>query len=336
MQKKRVFISGIAGFLGSHLADALIESGHEVIGCDSLFGGYLENVPQKAQFIEYDLRDWQKNLKFTKGVDVVYHTAAFAYDGLSVFCPHKVTENVFNNSVSLMSAAIENGVQRFIYCSSMARYGNQKSPFTEEMQAQPSTPYGIAKYSAEMILRNLCETHGMEYTICIPHSIIGPRQKYDDPYRNVAAIMINRMLQGMQPIIYGDGQQKRCFSFVQDCLQVLVKLGFDPRAKNEIYNIGPDEEEVTILELAEIIAEEIGFDLEPIFMPSRPNEVTYANCSANKIREHFNYKTEYSLNSGIKEMVHWIQQRGAKAFDYSINMEIRNEKMPSTWREKYF
>ena len=335
-QSKRVFISGIAGFLGSHLAEALIAQGHEVMGCDNLSGGYFENVPSQAQFFEYDLRDWQKNMEHTKDVDIIYHTAALAYDGLSVFNPHLVTENVFNNSVSLMSAAIENGVQRFVYCSSMARYGNQSSPFTEDMHPRPTTPYGIAKYSAEMTLQNLCETHGMEYSICVPHSIIGPRQKYDDPYRNVAAIMMNRMLQGMQPVIYGDGSQKRCFSFVQDCIQTLSQMGFAPQAKNEIYNIGPDEEEVTVLQLAETIANEINFDLDPIFMPSRPNEVEHANCCAQKIREHFGYKTKYSLQRGISEMVHWVQQKGAKPFNYSFDIEIKNEKMPKTWRERIF
>ena len=129
--------------------------------------------------------------------------------------------------MSIASAAIANGVKRFVYCSSMARYGTQDvTPFTEDMICKPQDPYGICKYSAENILRCLCEVHGMELVIAVPHNIIGPRQKYDDPYRNVASIMINLMLQRRQPIIYGDGLQQRCFSFVKDDVYCLEKLAF--------------------------------------------------------------------------------------------------------------
>lgn len=102
--------------------------------------------------------------------------------------------------------------------SSMARYGSQETPFTEDMTPMPQDPYGIAKYASEMLVRNVCYTHGMDFVILVPHNIIGPRQKYDDPFRNVVSIMINRALQGKQPIIYGDGNQMRCFSFISDLI----------------------------------------------------------------------------------------------------------------------
>ena len=237
----KIFITGIAGFLGSHLAQKMLDEGHSVSGCDNLIGGYLDNVPDAVDFHQVDCTYLNTMKKLTKDADVVYHCACTAYEGLSVFSPHLVSQNTFQISSTLMSAAIANKVKRFVFCSSMARYGAQdKVPFTEDMVPRPQDPYGISKYAAELLLRNLSETHGMDYVIVVPHNIIGPKQKYDDPYRNVAAIMINLMLQGRQPIIYGDGSQKRCFSFVQDVNDCLKKVAFQENVVGEVINVGPD------------------------------------------------------------------------------------------------
>ena len=247
----KIFITGIAGFLGSHIADRMLELGHEVLGVDTLIGGYLDNIPEEADFYQVDCCYLNSMVKLMKECDVVYHTACTAYEGLSVFSPHMVVQNTSQITATLLSAAIQNGVKRFIYCSSMARYGEQEIvPFTEDMFCKPQDPYGIAKFSSELLLKNVCETHGMEYVIAVPHNIIGPRQKYDDPYRNVASIMINLMLRDMQPVIYGDGEQKRCFPFIDDDIYCLEKLVTSNAVVDDIINIGPDEEFVTINKLA--------------------------------------------------------------------------------------
>lgn len=337
MAKKTVFISGVAGFLGSHLADKMLEHGHHVIGCDNLIGGYLDNVPDEVEFYQYDLNYYNSMVKITKDVDIVYHTAATAYEGLSVFSPYFITKNIFQNTMSLATASVANGVKRFVNCSSMARYGTQdKVPFTEDMTPKPQDPYGIAKYASELALKNLSDVHGMEFVNAVPHNIIGPRQKYDDPYRNVAAIMINLMLQERQPIIYGDGEQKRCFSFIQDDVWALEKLAFQKGINQETFNIGPDEEFVSINELAKTIAKILNFDLKPKYMPDRPQEVKLANCSAEKARKILGYKTEYSLEQGLREMAEWIKARGIKKFKYHIDLEIINNKTPKTWTKKMF
>lgn len=337
MEKKRIFISGVAGFLGSHLADRFIEQGHQVVGCDNLIGGYLDNVPNQVEFYQYDCNFHNSMVKITKDVDVVYHCAALAYEGLSVFSPHVVTQNIVGASVSLMTAAIANGVKRFVFCSSMARYGTNQVPFTEDMAPKPQDPYGIGKYAAELYLKNLCGVHGMEYVIAVPHNIIGPRQKYDDPYRNVASIMANMMLQSRQPIIYGNGEQKRCFSFVQDDIWALDKLAFNKDVIGEIINIGPDEEFVSINELARVLAELTNLKkLQPKYMPDRPQEVKNANCSANKAREMLGYKTTCTLRNGLSSIVEHIKTRGPKPFKYHLDLEIINHKTPLTWKNKLF
>lgn len=333
----KVFITGVAGFLGSHLADAMLKEGHEVSGCDNLIGGYLDNVPDDVDFYQVDCNYLNTMNKLLKGVDIVYHTACTAYEGLSVFSPHLVSQNTYLNTASVATAAVAQGVKRFVYCSSMARYGHQEVvPFTEDMTCKPQDPYGISKVASEQLLKCLSEVHGMEVVIAVPHNIIGPRQKYDDPYRNVASIMINLMLQGRQPIIYGDGNQKRCFSFVQDDISCLEKLAFQENVAGEIVNIGPDEEFVTINELAKTIAGLLDFDLNPIYVPDRPQEVKLATCSAEKARKLLGYHTQYTLQQGLSEMIDYIKQKGPKKFRYHLDVEIVNDRTPKTWTNKLF
>lgn len=332
-----VFITGVAGFMGSHMADALLKDGYRVIGVDNLLGGYLDNVPEGVEFHQADCIDREAMTRLMAGADIVYHCAATAYEGLSVFSPQLVTQNTFGITLSVISAAISNKVKRFILCSSMARYGTQDTlPFTEDMTPKPQDPYGIAKWASELCLRDLAETHGMEYVIAVPHNIIGARQKYDDPYRNVAAIMINLMLQGRQPIIYGDGEQKRSFSFYQDCVNPLIKMGTLPEANGHVINIGPDEEFVSVNQLARTIAELLDFKLEPVYMPDRPREVKLATCSAEKARKLLGYQTTTNLRDGLQDMIEYVRARGPKPFTYHLDLEIISDLTPRTWKDRLF
>ena len=204
------------------------------------------------------------------------------------------------------------------------------------MTPKPQDPYGVGKYASELLIKSMADPHEFEYVIGIPHNIIGPRQKYDDPFRNVASIFINLMLQNRQPVIYGNGEQMRCFSFVQDTLDPLVKLGFKKGIEGELFNLGPDEEFITINQLAVTIAELLDFDLNIQFVPGRPQEVFLANCSAEKSRKVLGYETKYTLKQGLDEMIDWIRKRGVKPFKYHLDLEVITEKTPVTWKEKIF
>jgi UDP-glucose 4-epimerase len=331
----KVFISGVAGFLGSHLADKFLAEGNQVIGVDSLIGGYLENVPDGVEFHNRDLTS--DNLAdLMEDVDLVIHAACTPYEGLSVFSPALIVKNTMQATAELLSVAIQANVKKFVYLSSMARYGAIQTPYTEDMEPRPQDPYGIAKLASEDLVRNLCDTHGIDWVVLVPHNIIGPRQKYDDPFRNVASIMTNRLLQNKEPIIYGDGTQQRCFSFIDDVVEPLFVACSSDKAVGQIINIGPDEEEITINELAQRLQAIIETDLEPTYTGGRPREVKVALCCSDKARELLGYQTSTDLDNGLTSLVQWISNRGPRAFDYHLPIEIRNERLPATWANRLF
>ena len=177
MKKSKVLVTGAAGFLGSHLAEKLAQNGDVVVGVDNMMGGYSDNVPKNIKFYKVDCCDLNKMKEIMKGIEVVYHCAATAHEGLSVFSPYEIGKNNYLASVSVFSSAISNKVKRIIFCSSMARYGSQKYPFTEDMSPNPVDPYAISKVAAEQTLINLCELNNIEWVIAVPHNIIGPKQK---------------------------------------------------------------------------------------------------------------------------------------------------------------
>ena len=331
-----IFITGIAGFLGSNLADYYIKKGFKVSGCDNLVGGDLDNIDKDVVFHKANCEDLPKMKEITKDIDVVIHAAAYAHEGLSCVSPNVICANIVSGSTSVFSAAIQNKVKRIVFCSSMARYGNIKQPFLESDIPNPVDPYGISKLAAEKILINLCETYNVEYNIAVPHNIIGIKQKYDDPFRNVASIMINLMLQNRQPIIYGDGEQMRSFSDVEDCVYCIDKLATDPSIKSQVVNIGPEDNFITINELFKKLSNQLKFNQEPINYKDRINEVKIANCSAEKAKKILNYKKTISLDESLLKMINYIKNKGAKKFQYNYELEIINEKTPQTWIEKKF
>jgi UDP-glucose 4-epimerase len=345
----KIFITGIAGFLGGHLAEQLLKEGHEVYGNDSMVCGDADNVPSTlGKYVKWfpaDCCDYDRMSHLLSNIkpDVVVHCAATAHEGFSPFSPHMITRNVLDASVSTFSAAIASGVKRIVFMSTMARYGKgyqdalgwRGAPFTEEHKPNPCDPYGIAKVAAEEILKNLCEFHGVKWSIMVPHNIIGTRQKYDDPYRNVVSIFMNRMLQGKPAVVYGDGEQTRCFSPIGDVLPSIIKA-VHGEADGEVINIGPDSDDnkMTINELAERIGNLTGHNSKPDYYPERGCDAKHATCLSHKAREVLGFEATHDVNQCFKEMVDDIKVRGAKPFSYFMPIEIDSEKTPRTWKER--
>jgi len=337
----RVWITGVAGFLGSHLADALLAAGHEVGGNDNLSGGDRAYVPDGVEFRVLDCNQRDQLAAAMEGYTHLVHCAAAPYEGLSFFSPHYITQNIVGASCGAFSAAIGSGVRRIVHCSSMARYGTQEPPFREDQRPAPQDPYGIGKLATESLLRNLCETHDIEYSIAVPGNIIGPRQAYDDPFRGVTSIFINLALQGRELIIFGDGCQERRFAPVDSCVYALHTMLFRDGINGEVINIGPEAgSAVPINILAELVWLACGYNdstAKKRYVPERVGDVKHAYCSVEKARKLLGFNSNgMSLDQCIDAMVDDIRKRGPKEFNYDLPIEIRNGKTPAAWTERYF
>lgn len=333
---KKVVITGISGLLGSTFARYLLtKGGYEVVGIDNMIGGVEGNVPNKATYIEGDICDTELLTEICKGADCVFHTAALPYEGLSVFSPAVTVNSIVSGTVSVASACLANGVRLLINCSSMARYGDQIPPFTEEMPRKPVDPYGLAKAQAEEHLELLNEIHGLNFVTVVPHNVIGVGQRYYDPFRNVVGIMINRTILKKPIIIYGDGEQKRSFSNVYDCIEAVYKIMTSDRdLQKQVYNIGPDDNEISIKELAYKVGHHCSVYPSLQHFPDRPREVKNAYCSSDKIRREFNYNASISVDQTVKDMVAWIKGKEPREFEYHLPLEFVTEQTPKTWTDK--
>lgn len=335
LKRKKILVTGGAGFMGSHLTDYLIEQGHKVFALDNLSRGRREYVNPKAQFILGDLRSRKVCVKAVENVEIIYHLAAHAAEGQSVFTPIYTSKTNLIGFLNLLTAAINKGIETFVFTSSMSVYGVQAElPMVEEHPRQPEDPYGMAKAACEKLLEIYGELFDFNYVILRPHNVYGERQIMNNPYRNVVAIFMNRIMQGKSPIIYGDGEQKRAFTYISDCVPYIAKSAFIDEAYCEIINIG-SEEVVTINKLAEIVLEKMGSDLEPIKFPPRPQEIKFAYCSSAKARRLLGYETSTPLEVGIERMAKWAKEQGPQPFKYWNwkKFEIK-KKVPEVWKKK--
>ncbi|HEV2354033.1 MAG TPA: NAD-dependent epimerase/dehydratase family protein, partial [Puia sp.] len=241
------------------------------------------------------------------------------------------------STVALLRASVNAGVRRFIFCSSMSRYGNQTTPFDEYMNPKPADPYAYAKVAAEDIVRHMCDLYDMEYVIVVPHNIYGPNQRYYDPFRNVVGIMINRALLGKSLIVYGDGRQVRSFSYISDVTEPFLTMATADATyvSGQVFNVGPDgEDNLTINDLAELVRFATGKDCDIEHYPDRPREVKYATCSCAKARAVLGYEPKVSFINGLLKYVKWVQEQGPREFEYHLPLEIVSDMTPKTWTEK--
>lgn len=337
----KILVTGAAGFMGSHLVDALVEMDHDVYGVDDLSGGYMSNVNPKSKFTKLDLRDRQATEEFVNATkpELVFHLAADATEGRSQFTPISATMRNYVAYLNLLIPCINNGMKKMVVTSSMSVYGAQKAPFSEDMPREPEDIYAISKAAMEHATEILSDVHGFKYTIIRPHNVYGPKQNLADPYRNVIAIFINRALKNKHFYVYGDGNQKRAFSYIDDFTPYIIKAGFDDVANSQIFNIGPTQE-YTINELAKVVLDifypdgNIPEEMKPQYLPLRPKEVVDAWCTVEKAEKILGYKTTISLEEGVKKMVEWAKKMGPQEFHYMDNLELVTEDTPKTWRDK--
>jgi UDP-glucose 4-epimerase len=319
--------------MGSHLTSHLLDQGHAVTVLDDLSGGFVENVDSRARFVHGSITD--KDLIDTvfsgAGIEYVYHLAAYAAEGLSHFIKRFNYENNLIGSINLINASINHGVKCFVFTSSIAVYGKNQVPMTEEMVPAPEDPYGIAKLAVEQELRVSHDMFGLNYVVFRPHNVYGERQNIGDRYRNVVGIFMNQIMQGQPMTVFGDGEQTRAFTYIGDIVPVLANAPVTPGASNQVFNIGADTP-YTVNDLADQVAKAMGVAPHVRYLDAR-NEVKHAFSSHDRVRDVFQYHAGFSLEEGLEKMARWARAVGAKRSKRFESVEIMRN-MPKSWLEE--
>jgi UDP-glucose 4-epimerase len=327
----RVLVTGAAGFMGSHVADSCLDLGMEVVATDDLSGGYRENVPERATWVEGDLcdADCVESLWDYGPYDYVYHLAAYAAEGLSHFIRAYNYRTNLEASVNLVNRCIRFDVKRFVFTSSIAVYGAGQLPMSESMVPRPEDPYGVSKYAVELDLAAAHEMFGLDYTVFRPHNVYGERQNIADKYRNVIGIFMNRLLRGEPMPVFGDGTQTRAFSHIADVAPVIARTPLLPESANETFNIGADTA-YSVLELARVVAAALDVPCDVIHLPAR-NEVVHAFSDHSKVRAVFDPPEPIDLTAGIERMARWVKNHGPMLpVEFGGLIEVERN-LPPSW-----
>ncbi len=323
-------VTGGAGFIGSHVARHCRDMGHEVVVLDDLSGGFRDHVPEGVDFVEGSVTDVELiDLLFEKyPFDHIYHLAAYAAEGLSHFIRRFNYTNNLIGSVNLINAAVKHDVRCFVFTSSIAVYGAGQLPMTESMVPRPEDPYGVSKYAVELDLKAAHEMFGLNYVIFRPHNVYGENQNIGDKYRNVIGIFMNQIMRGEPLTIFGNGEQTRAFSHIDDLAPHIARSVDIPAAYNEVINIGADKP-YTVNELAHVVGCALDARPKVNYLPAR-NEVQHAYASHEKARQIFGNGAAIPLDQGIKAMAQWAQKVGARQSAPFKNIEVR-KNLPPSW-----
>ncbi len=317
--------------MGAHLVKELLKLGHTVVSLDDLSGGFADQVDQGATFVHGSINDQQLIHRLFKEhrFDHVYHLAAYAAEGLSHFIRRFNYENNLIGSINLINASVNHGVKSFVFTSSIAVYGALEPPMREDMRPVPEDPYGVAKLAVEMDLYAARHMFGLDYVIFRPHNVYGEYQNLGDRYRNVVGIFMNQLMQGRPMTVFGDGEQKRAFTYVGDIIPIIARSATTKEAFGEIFNVGADRP-YTVNQLAGLVQEVMNTKGEVQHLEAR-NEVTFAFSDHSKVERVFGRQRETTLEEGLARMAPWAREVGARSSSSFGNIEIERN-LPPSWR----
>jgi len=310
--KQTILITGVAGLLGSRLADWIIKNQPEIkiVGLDDLSGGYIENIHPNVEF-------WNINLVKEPSIlsnifekykpDYVYHFAAYAAEGLSPFIRSYNYQNNLVATSNIINECIKYDIKRLVFTSTLAIYGyGEGGLFDENQIPKPIDPYGVAKYGCEMDIQIAGEQHGLDWCIIRPHNVYGVKQNIWDKYRNVLGIWMYQHLNGEPMTIFGDGNQTRAFSYIDDSLEPLWKASIEPKASKQIINLGGIKE-YTINNANQILRDIVGGS-EVVYFEQR-HEVKHSIPTWQKSIDILGFEHKIDLEKGLKHMWDWAQQQ---------------------------
>ena len=303
-------VTGVAGFIGSHLAEALLRRGDAVRGFDNFATGRRENVPAGVEFVEGDLADAEAVARVCVGVDGILHEGALPSVPRSVKDPRASHRTNIEGTFNLLEGARAAGVKRVLYAASSSAYGNQPGfPRVETMRPEPVAPYPVQKLAGELYMQSYARVYGME-TVCLRYfNIFGPRQAPDSPYSGVIARWCREMLAGdCKPIIQGDGEQGRDFTFIANAVSANLLALEAPaeRVAGQVFNVACGERR-TVNELYRTLAKLTGYEGEPEYVASRAGDVRSSLADVSAAREAFGYVPLVGFEEGLKRTVEWMR-----------------------------
>lgn len=329
-----ILVTGAAGFIGSHVCEHVLRGcqPHDVVvALDDLSGGLRENVPSAARFIAGSVTDYPllEKMFAEYRFDHVYHLAAYAAEGLSHFIRRFNYENNLVGSVNLINLSVLHGVKCFVFTSSIAVYGVNQVPMTEDLAPRPEDPYGISKYAVELDLEAAHRMFGLPYVIFRPHNVYGRRQNMADKYRNVIGIFMNQIMRDQPMTIFGDGAQMRAFTHIDDVAPYIAASAGMPSVYNEVFNVGASQY-TTVSDLAVLTAKAFDKPVRVSHLPER-NEVKVAYADHAKLGKFFRVRPERPLAAGLRDMAEWARTMPAQepsefgAIEVPINL-------PPSWK----
>ena len=305
-------ITGIAGFIGSHLAHALVERGETVRGLDNFATGLRENLADLREQIdlrEVDLRDAAGVATACEGVDFILHEGALPSVPRSVKEPRPSHETNIDGTFNLLEGARAAGVKRVVYAASSSAYGNQPGfPRVETMTPQPIAPYPVQKLAGELYMQSYSRVYGME-TVCLRYfNIFGPRQVPDSPYSGVMARFILQMMRGERPVIFGDGEQGRDFTFVENAVRANLLALAAPAEKvvGRVFNVASGERH-TLNETYQVLAQLLDYPHAPEYGPERAGDVKDSLADVSAAREAMGYTPDVGFEEGLERTVAWYR-----------------------------
>jgi UDP-glucose 4-epimerase len=326
----RSLVTGGAGFIGSHVARHCLDMKHEVVVLDDLSGGFRDQVPEKALFVQGSVTDHEllSRLFDEHHFDYVYHLAAYAAEGLSHFIRRFNYNNNLIGSVNLINESVKHDVKCFVFTSSIAVYGANQLPMKEDLAPMPEDPYGISKYAVELDLRAAHAMYGLNSIVFRPHNVYGEHQNIGDKYRNVIGIFMNQIMLDKPMTVFGDGSQTRAFSYIDEVAPYIAKSVTTPGAFNQVINIGADTP-YAVNHLVDVVAKVLGATPKVQYLPAR-KEVLHAYSDHAKAQRIFGTKPATSLEFGIGIMAAWAQKVGARQSQEFKNIEV-SRNLPAGW-----
>lgn len=307
---KRFVVTGGAGFIGSNIVDRLVTGGNEVVVIDNLLTSSMDNlkdIMSRIKFVNGDIQDLDLLVREFEGVDYVLHQAALASVPRSIENPIASNQNNIDGTLNVLVAARDAGVKRVVYAASSSAYGNTPTlPKHEGMASDPLSPYAITKLVGEQYCKVFYNIYGLETVALRYFNVFGPRQDPNSQYAAVIPKFITGMLNDERPVIYGDGEQSRDFTYVQNNVDVNLLACTAPNAAGKMFNVACGER-ITLNQLVELLNDILGKDIEPVYEEERAGDVKHSLADISLARDIMRYEPEYGFKEGLLKTVEWFK-----------------------------